>query len=278
MPASNSKKKTLSRRDLMCWSAAGVLASAVPMGYADLSTNSLPIERFDLTLPNWDVDGFRVGMLSDLHMVSDRTFRHAYLAATMLIREKPDVILLPGDFVESSDPVKLGYIDQFLRRITEWGCPAYATMGNHDYATAQPRRVIERFEQSKVRLLRNEVAELSGISIAGIDDGMANRQRPDILRSGTFSKSLLVMMHEPDYVADMPDSVSLQVSGHSHGGQICLPGGIPIHTPYGARNFVDGYYSNANVPLFVSRGIGTTGVPYRMFCPPQIAILTLHVG
>lgn len=262
----------------MRWSAAGLLTSAVPMGYADLSTNSLSIEKFDFDLPKWDAEGLRVGFLSDMHMVSDRTFRHACTAASLLLREKPDVILLPGDFVESSDPASLGYIDRFLSLITADGCPTFATLGNHDYGTDQPRRVIERFTNSKVRLLRNEVVEFHGISIAGIDDANGHHNRPDILRQGNFSKSLLTMQHQPDYVVDLPDSVSIQVSGHSHGGQICLPGGTPIHTPRGAKNFTEGYYPNANVPLFVSRGIGTTGVPYRMFCPPQIAILTLHAG
>ncbi len=90
--------------------------------------------------------------------------------------------------------------------------------------------------------------------------------------------SLLVLFHEPDYVKITPTNVSLQLSGHSHGGQICLPGGRPLHTPYGANTYYAGYYANAPVPLFVTRGVGTIGPKLRLFCPPEVTILTLRTA
>jgi predicted MPP superfamily phosphohydrolase len=68
---------------------------------------------------------------------------------------------------------------------------------------------------------------------------------------------------------------SLVVSGHSHGGQVCLPFGIALYTPYGARKYIAGYYAEARTPLFVSRGVGVNrGIRYN--CPPEVNILTLN--
>ena len=91
-----------------------------------------------------------------------------------------------------------------------------------------------------------------------------------------MSKSLLALFHEPDFVSEVPKHVSLQVSGHSHGGQICLPGGYAVHTPFGAKKYKSGYYPDARVPLYVTRGVGTTGPDYRLFCRPEVTILTLR--
>jgi predicted MPP superfamily phosphohydrolase len=87
------------------------------------------------------------------------------------------------------------------------------------------------------------------------------------------------MLHEPDYVDDVtPAECSLQVSGHSHGGQMCLPFGRPLSLPRGARKYFGGFYPDAKVPLYVSRGVGTIGVDLRFFCPPEVTVLTLKQG
>jgi hypothetical protein len=72
----------------------------------------------------------------------------------------------------------------------------------------------------------------------------------------------------------MPQEVSLQLSGHSHGGEVCLPGGFALHTPSAAKRYISGFYPNAPVPLYVSRGIATLS-PMRIYCPPEVAVLTL---
>jgi predicted MPP superfamily phosphohydrolase len=118
--------------------------------------------------------------------------------------------------------------------------------------------------------------EVNGVTIAGIDDAIANRQRYDFLTGGNHSKSLVALFHEPDFVDEVPKHISLQLSGHSHGGQICLPGGFSVHSPFGARKYVAGFYPNARVPLYVTRGIGTTGPDLRTFCRPEVSILTLE--
>jgi predicted MPP superfamily phosphohydrolase len=149
----------------------------------------------------------------------------------------------------------------------------FATLGNHDYNA--PERVVDAFREGPIRLLRNETVDIGGVLLAGLDDAIARRHRPDELPNADRSESLLVALHEPDFVSDLPSHVGLMLSGHSHGGQVRLPLMGAIHTPYGARRYIEGVYQPAEVPLFVSRGIGTVGPDLRLYCPPEVAILTL---
>lgn len=247
-----------------------------PFTFAAHSAHWLSVEEYEIRIPNWDADGFRVAVIADLHMASQSQFENAMVAAELARQQKADVILVPGDFIDRTTTLTRSYIRKFCNRLSSGNAPVFAALGNHDYGAGHPERIMREIEATKVRLLRNEVAEVDGVSIAGIDDGLFNKQNVDVLEPGKYSRSLLAMFHEPDYVREMPDHVSLQVSGHSHGGQICLPFGIPVHTPIGARDYIDGFYPDAKVPLFVTRGVGTTGVPYRMFCRPQIAVLTIR--
>lgn len=256
--------------------AAGGAAAFLPVGYGDVGSDWLSLEHISLRLPRWDANGFRAAVISDVHANDERQLDRAILAAQMAIEAKPDVILLPGDFVNFSDNHRVDILKRYLKVFGDATCPVFATMGNHDYWTPHPGRLLRAFVGSPVRLLRNEVAEVRGVSIAGLDDAVVGLHRPEILVPGRESHSLLTMLHEPDYVQDVPDHVSLQVSGHSHGGQICLPMGIPLHTPGGAKRYIDGFYPGAKVPLFVTRGVGTSGPPFRLFCRPQIALLTLR--
>jgi len=247
----------------------------LPFAFSDVDTTSLSVEHFKMSLPQWDANEFRVAILSDVHMNRPRVTDLAVEAANAALAEKPDLILMPGDFLNFSDETRLKNLKQFLDVFTGAKCPVLATLGNHDYSCYRPRLLIREFAQSSVKLLRNEIVDVQGVSVVGFDDALYKLHKPQILESGRQSKSLISMLHEPDYVDEMPTHVSLQISGHSHGGQVCLPFGVPVHTPYGAWKYIDGYYPDAKTPLFVTRGVGTTGPPYRLFCRPQVAVLTL---
>jgi uncharacterized protein len=254
---------------------AGGAVSATGVLFGD-ATNRIQVERSTLRLPLWEADGFRAVVISDLHMDSEARKQRALRALRLAIDERPDVLLVPGDFLTGSEPRRIAAVEEFVKACREAKCPVLGTMGNHDYSLRDPERVIEALSGGAMRLLRNETFEVDGVTVAGFDDALFNRHRPDVLRDGRESPSLLAMLHEPDFVSDVPAHVALMVSGHSHGGQVCLPLGIAMHTPKGARRYIDGYYPDARVPLFVSRGIGTTGPDYRLFCPPQVAVLTLQ--
>ena len=271
----DEKKKGISRRDLVRAALAGGAASSVGVLAGDV-THRVQLEEKTLALPRWDADGFRVAVIADLHMDSESRLQRALLALRMAKDQRPDAILVPGDYITASDDYRMKLLMRFVEACSESPCPIVGTLGNHDYWNYNPERVIRTLRCGNLRLLRNERMEIGGVTIAGIDDGLMNRHRPDeFATKGQDSRSLLAMFHEPDYVSEVPDHISLQISGHSHGGQVRLPFGIAIHTPKGARRYIDGYYPNARVPLFVTRGIGTTGPDFRLYCPPQVAVLTL---
>lgn len=248
------------------------------MGYADRSSHAIKVERHTLSLPRWDADGFRVVLITDTHVNTVSAMRRARRAAEIAVLEKPDLIVFAGDVVNTSRFYGLDHIARSLEPLREAKCPCVGVLGNHDYWVDQPRKVVEAVRNSPLTLLQNELFDCDGVTVAGVDDALVGRMRTDFLEDQPRSRSTLALLHEPDFVRDMSTDVSLQLSGHSHGGQMCLPLGVPVHTPVGARDFIAGFYPAARVPLYVSRGVGTIGVDLRTFCPPEVSVLTLEAA
>ncbi len=265
-----------SRREMIKWAVSGAAVGFGGIALGSANTGDLHIERAELRLRQWDADGFRVGMASDLHTNSWLEVERARRAIQMLVEEKPDLIVLPGDFVNYGDPQSLRWIVESLEPLHEAKCPVLATLGNHDYSGKNVAGVIDALGQTAAKLLVNQSFELDGISIFGFDDAISADHDPVPIIRGNWSRSLLTLLHEPDLADAMPPGISLQLSGHSHGGQICLPGGIPMHMPIGAEKYNIGFYPNLPTPVYVSKGVGTVGPRLRLFCPPEINILTLR--
>lgn len=235
----------------------------------------LQVKRQTITLPRWDADGFRVAQLTDLHVNSRAAAALAQEALSIAVSLRPDVIAITGDFYDSLYSDHFAHLRSALESVRTINIPVVGVLGNHDY-WSQPKQVIETVRECGVRLLRNEIFEHHGVVIAGIDDGLVNRDRHDFLGSKGDAKSVLALFHEPDFCYRVDKRVSLMLAGHSHGGQVCYPFGKPLHLPRGARRYYSGYYPDASVPLFVSHGVGTTGPSIRAFCPPQVNLLTLQ--
>lgn len=270
---SHRTPKPISRRRLLKRAVVGTALVSVPFGFG--ATDWLSVERTTLQLPKWDADGFKVAFLSDFHLHDHNLVALTERAVQMTVEEKPDVVLLGGDFIDARRPHGMQRVTKTLAALSQARCPIYAVLGNHDYAAADLNSLIQELSRPPFHLLRNQTAEVRGVTIGGLDDAIMGLHRFDSLLQRPRSRSFLCMLHEPDFCEEAPDSVSLQISGHSHGGQVCLPGGISLHTPRGARKYISGYYADARVPLYVSRGIGTTGPHIRTFCRPEISILTL---
>ncbi len=265
-----------SRRDFLRWTSQGAFAALASVALGDVTSYATEYAETSLKLPKWDADGFRVGLLADLHVITPEATVRATKAVQWVVEQKPDAIVFAGDFVSKSNGYVLDYIRQSLKPVREAKCPVLGVMGNHDYWAHSPESVFRTVQASGVRLLRNECVDVHGVGIVGLDDALMGRHRPDMLMDERLPKSLISVLHEPDYVDEMPGRASLQLSGHSHGGQICLPGGIALHTPRGARKYKAGFFEETTVPLYVSRGVGTMGPDLRLFCRPEATILTLR--
>jgi predicted MPP superfamily phosphohydrolase len=264
----------VSRRRLLLGLAAGAAGLAV---FEATSADRVRLTRHDIRLPRWDADGFTVAVIGDLHANYRRDVERARRAIRIALEARPDLIAVVGDFVNVRHPRTDAYLRKALEELGDATCPVLAILGNHDYWIPDHPALLAELRRQPFRLLRNDRVDFSGITVLGVDDPMLGYDQYYPLRLSAPSRSTLILMHEPDYVFRVPRSLaSLTLSGHSHGGQVCLPGGYPLSLPPGARRYVAGLYPDAPTPLFVTKGVGMTRAPFRLFCPPEVALLTLR--
>lgn len=268
--------RKITRREALGIGVAGIASAGF---YQFGSASRIKLEHHTLQLPRWSADGFRIGLMTDLHIDSESKYRRAIEAWNMAVRERPDVIVLGGDYVSEPTATAHALTTKALAHFSRDSIPTYGILGNHDYWAGSSGESIpmlqNSLESAHSTLLRNEIVDIGGVTICGIDDGLVNRDRHDVL-GPSHDKNVVCVFHEPDFVDRIDPRASVMLAGHSHGGQVCLPFGKPLHTPRGARTYIAGWYDLDPVPLFVSRGVGTIGPDRRLFCPPEVTILTLQ--
>jgi predicted MPP superfamily phosphohydrolase len=190
------------------------------------------------------------------------------------------VIALTGDLVNSS----WHYIEpcsEILKRF-QAALGVYAVLGNHDYWVGFLNLMIRSVAAAGVRLLRNEAVPLtrgsSTLYLVGIDDlwlRLANIRQALETVPGNACK--IALMHEPDF-ADIAAQaeIDLQLSGHSHGGQVRVPGIGPLILPRYGEKYPMGFYRVGNFTrLYTNRGVGVLPPGVRFNCPPEITLITL---
>jgi predicted MPP superfamily phosphohydrolase len=258
---------------------AGLAGAGLLVYGALVESKRLVVDRYRLRLKNWPerLDGYRIGLLADFHLRDIYTFELAQRAVAAVLDESPDMVVIAGDFVghwQSHVPEMVGEV---LGPLLAMEGNVVAVPGNHDYyGFGDPSLLEEICDFLNIHLLRNESWHHQGICWVGLDS--ANEGRADLGaafdQAGGHSDPMITLWHEPDLVDLLPPGVSLMLSGHSHGGQFVTPWGwAPMHTENG-RRYVRGFYPGASTPVFVTRGVGTTGPPSRLFCRPEVAILT----
>ena len=251
----------------------------VPTGAALAEPYSLDVTRHDVPLPNLPaaLTGLRVVHLTDLHY--GRTTPVSTLQETVRATRKlaPDLIVLTGDYVTGSwthaEPLAR-LLSALKPRLGMWAC-----LGNHDYVTSSLRVVRALEEVGGVRVLRNDAAEVApGLWVAGVEDHL--RGTPSLAPFANRipeSAACLFLVHEPPGVSMVEGRPWVALSGHTHGGQVRL-GGRALHLPPGMAGFPlsAGWGSFGKARLFVSRGIGNTGLAVRLNCAPELALHTLR--
>ena len=199
----------------------------------------------------------------------ERSWRRLCLSA-------PDVILVGGDVVTAD----LRELDSSRLDLRSLDAPlgVYGVLGNHDHYTRDSATVLRVLRESGVEMLHNSsvdiVREGARLSLAGVDDMNAGQPDLDAALSRT-GRPVLLLSHNPDLFVDAADrGVDLMLSGHTHGGQIRIPGlGVIVRQ---SRFYLDeGGYRLGRAQLVVSRGLGVTGVPLRIGCPPEGVLVRL---
>ena len=193
-------------------------------------------------------------------------------------RLRYDVCVLTGDYSFHTFGNYESSLDGMKRLIASLECPdgVYGILGNHDFVEMVPA-----LESCGVRMLLNETVRIArgdaAIHLLGLDDahfyGVAALEKAS--RDLPADEIKVLLVHSPELIAEAAQAgVNYYLCGHTHGGQICLPGGIPLLTNAKcARKYVGGVWHYQHMAGYTSRGTGSSCVPVRFFCPPEI---TLH--
>lgn len=260
----------------------GALAVGVFAGpYAKwVEPNWVRVARLDIEIPGWPghAAGLVIGQISDLHCDNAADARRTAHAARLLMAEKPDVVFVTGDYL-SSHPVtpKITACLAGLQPLLSAPRGVFALLGNHDWWSNGAEEITARFNQAGFRMLRNEAVELPrtpGVWLVGLDDCFVGKQDVDRALRGVPKDALkLLLVHEPDYADESPPGFALQLSGHSHGGQVRIPGLPPLNLPFLGRHYYEGLTQSPHHPVYVTRGVGMVSPKIRLFCPPEVAVL-----
>lgn len=261
------------------------------------------VRRFEVVLPGlpMEADGLRIAQLSDLHasaIVPRDIIRRAVDAC---LQEAPDMIALTGDFVsrrgsylpfvglrQSAKPVHV-YAAWACEELKRLRAPegVFGVLGNHDHASDKGDEVSSgawletKLRESGVQILTNASARVRGLRVAGVDDWRSGA--PDLqaaLQDGSRDEPVLLLSHNPRVTWLLRDRNALVLAGHTHGGQVRIPG-LPLQRGRLPGDVVGslwthGWYQLGRARLYVNAGVGMVSVPFRFNCPPEIAVFTLR--
>lgn len=268
----------MDRRRFLTRSAAVAVAAAVGASAAQVS-GTYP---FDVVHERAGLEGLRapvrVAWLTDLH--HGQHVRTASVRAWVdaALREAPDVVLLGGDLVDQArgtdpDAELFAELARLRAPLGVWAVP-----GNHDHARFRGiGAYVEALEDAGIEVLVNRgVALRDDLHVGGLDD--LRNGRPDLtaaLRGRPAAAAKLLLSHNPDVLPEVPTDVGLTLSGHTHGGQVVLPGvgALATSSRFGDR-FLAGWVAGP-ARGYVSRGLGVTSIPVRINCPAELTVLDL---
>jgi predicted MPP superfamily phosphohydrolase len=268
----------VTRRDVLrALAATGVGIAAAPIAYGaayerhrlGLITTEIPVSG----LPP-EHDGLRVGLITDVHHSQTVSAEDVTRAVELLKSVQPDIVVLGGDYVTYGNRAYVEPVAELLAPLAYAPCGSFAVLGNHDddrdMATALVRNGFTVLKDQHTRItIKNEPLDIIGIRFW-------TRRMPHLTQvlKGVGANTIL-LAHDPRRLAQAAElNVPLVLSGHTHGGQVVLPGLGAV----AKKDFpvLAGFTRQGNTSLFVSRGVGTVYVPVRVNCPPDVAVLTLR--
>lgn len=270
-----------------------------------LLTGALTVERLQIPIAGLPerLKGIRLAQLSDFHFDGIRLSKSMLEAAIAACNaSQPDLVLLTGDFV-TDNPAPIHQLVPYLKAIQS-RCGIFAVLGNHDIRYRHSRaEITAALQKQEIQVLWDQVVYPLGadLAVVGLADYWSSRFRPEMVFN-QVSENIprIVLSHNPDTAEVLQRwRVDLQLSGHTHGGQVFLPGiGNMAHQasmlyqglPRSVKRWMpllkecaktmkhwewaQGLHPIGQNLLYVNRGLGTY-LPGRFFCPPEVTVITL---
>ena len=279
----------VNRRTILKMFGCSVVGSGAVVGAygygSRIETEWLQTERVTIPVKHLgsSFEGFKIVHLSDFHLYPHTQIEFIERVVAITNSRKPDLIALTGDYVSGHKTRNSEAIFELAPVLSRLDAKhgVFTVLGNHDHMTSK-QVVIAGLKESGLPVLINDGVTLSRgqqvLYLAGLDDG--RRGHPDLskaLEKRPGHVPTILLFHEPDF-ADTYSSngtISLQLSGHSHGGQIRLPGIGALALPRYGQKYDQGLYRVQDMWLYTTRGIGVTGPPIRINCRPEITEITL---
>jgi predicted MPP superfamily phosphohydrolase len=282
------KSSRFTRRNFLI--GTGATAAGLALYAGEIARHEIDIVYRPIAITNLpsSFHSYRIVQLSDIHLdeYTEPFFLERIVHQVNALA--PDLVLLTGDFITHGSLTFIAgnhAIYRCAEILTTLTAPLrYAILGNHDVSFNGPLVVQTLTERGTPVLVNQHLAiERSGahLWLCGVDDPGQSHPDLDLTIPTKPDGPVLLMAHEPDYadtvVAHPRGSlVDLMLAGHSHGGQIRLPFLGPLVLPPLGEKYPEGYYRFKQMQLYVNRGIGTVGLPFRLNCPPEITVITLQ--
>ncbi len=221
----------------------------------------------------------RIVGVSDLHLDADRS---KYFDVVERIRqEEPDLVVIVGDTLDHRKGSDVTGLKEVISAI-DAPMGKIATLGNWDHDSVDDIDALRgEFEAAGARLLVNETCEVAGLRIVGVDDMVVGKPDLRLAQREIATGPTLVLSHCPGFYDPVLEATPagkdrrfLMISGHTHGGQVA-PFGIALFTPSSSGRYVAGAYGEEGRSLYVMRGIGTSGLPWRIGAKPEVSVFEI---
>lgn len=249
----------------------------------EFKPDDFQLENIEVNIPGLDsiFEDYRIVNISDIHLGQWLTPKHLEGVVELVNEQDPDMIAITGDFVSYIFDEVAEDLESSLKNLKPKEL-SVATLGNHDHwlGAHKIRNILKKCDivdvSNDVYTLKREEAQLH---IAGVDSVMLNKHRLDlVMKKLPEDGPAILLAHEPDFadISSITGRFSLQISGHSHGGQFVIPGlGTIIRGPHFIK-YPLGKYQVNDMIQYTSRGLGTNVFWFRINCDPEITIFTLN--
>ncbi|MBQ0138729.1 MAG: metallophosphoesterase [Kurthia sp.] len=254
------------------------------VGFYYLNNNWLQVSRYNVALKNLppSMDGLKVVQISDLHNAKFGENQERLIAEVKL--QKPDIIVLTGDLVDRNHYV----LDRSLAAVKGFVemAPTYFVDGNHEISLNKEDEIHSALSELGVTVLNNEATDFTWhngvISIVGISDPLTGESTEDMLTKALHqvpkNRFTLLLAHRSEFVADYAKyGIDVVYTGHAHGGQVRVPGvgGLIDHQGHLFPDYLEGVVKTGETQQIISRGLGNSLFPARVFNRPEIVVSIL---